>query len=77
MELGKMSDAELKQLTEQIAKEMTIRRNRQREQLWNEVREALRKFLEECEDIEVQTDDGTYFINCDCDLSTIGEITLD
>ena len=78
MDFGNMSNEELRQLASAVEKEMAIRRQYKQEQLWGEVREAIRKYCEEFGSITIYLEySDSVYLNERCDFSSIGEITTE
>lgn len=80
MDIKNMNNEGLRELRQAIDKELEIRRNYQKEQLWNKVRTAISEYITHFGDIEcVITNKDDYdeevFIHEGWDLSEPGKMT--
>lgn len=75
--LKNLTTAELRDMQDAIENELTIRKNQEKEQVWNEVCDAIQKYCRQFGDIDIideYADETTMYLDEHWDFSTIGEI---
>lgn len=66
---------ELRRMKNMIDEELTVRKNKEKEQLWSEFVQATEKYIRKFGGIEISNQDGeTTYLDMDYDFSIIGEI---
>lgn len=71
IDIQNMPDNELVSLRDKLTEEIKVREYRQKEKLWLAVREAIAAYIERFGSINVDND---FYIDNECDLTTLGEI---
>lgn len=72
---AEMSDAELNKLSDAIKAEMLRRHNLKQERMWNAVKKAIKDYINEFGEIEIETSDGeTCYLDANDDYQTWGTI---
>ena len=74
--IKEISAEELSQLQSVITNELEHRRFRAKEAAWNKLVDAIKDYSTTFGDIEVITDDGTFYMTSLDDFSSIGEIQI-
>lgn len=70
-----MSDAELDIMATAIYAEMSRRVNQRQEQKWDAVKKAIKDYINEFGEIEIETSDGeTHYLDANDDYQTWGTI---
>ena len=74
--IEEISAKELSQLRSAIADELDKRQFRAKEAAWNKLVDAIKDYSTTFGNIEVITDDGTFYMNSHDDFSSIGQIEI-
>ena len=74
--IEEISAKELSQLRSAIINELDKRQFRAKEAAWNKLVDAIKDYSTTFGDIEVITDDGTFYMTSLDDFSSIGEIQI-
>lgn len=72
---AEMSDVELNRLSDAVRAERERRLNQKQEQMWNAVKKAVKDYINEFGEIDIETLDGeTYYLSSTDDYQTWGTI---
>ena len=72
---AEMSDADLDKMASAIRAEADRRRNQKQEQMWNAVKKAIKDYIKEFGEIEIETADGeTHYLDAGDDYQSCGLI---
>lgn len=71
---AEMSDAELDRMASAIRAEVDRRRNRKQEQMWNAVKDAIKNYINEFGEIEIESMEETLYLSVMDDYQTFGTI---
>ena len=71
---AEMSDAELDIMASAIRAEVDRRRNRKQEQMWNAVKDAIKNYINEFGEIEIESLSETIYLSAMDDYQTFGTI---
>ena len=71
---AEMSDAELDSMASAIRAEAYRRRNQKQEQMWNAVKDAIKNYINEFGEIEIESMSETTYLSAMDDYQTFGTI---
>ena len=73
--LAEMSDEEVSKLLVEVQAEATQRERKKQERMWNAVKTAIKEYINEFGEIEVESMDRNYYLSALDDYDTFGTIT--
>ena len=72
--LAEMSDEEVSKLLVEVQAEVDRRRNQKQEQMWNTVKDAIKNYINEFGEIEIESMGETTYLSMMDDYQTFGTI---
>lgn len=74
--IAQSSSEDLSEAQRTIGAILETRRNKAKEEAWNKLRNAIKDYCTTFGNIEVNTDDDTFYMSSTDDFSSIGEIEI-